>query len=208
MSAFYCQPDHIFDDWANHVQKCDASAVLTVADARLYAATHDTDCVLSLAALSIDDHYAAQHEAIPAAVPGYHRSVRALYADPKADAPFYVNVPLVPDYRCQPDNPPSWVAMVGPFVGGKCVGETLVSFGDDLRPRQSPLVFYFAVKEHANNIDINGCIARLVDTYPGSPRPWGGPVVVMKGVEDLVSDFCDVDDSDIHDICGFFGCFK
>ncbi len=120
----------------------------------------------------------------------------------------FVNIPIIPDYRCHIDTPPSWVAIVAAFVGDGCVGETLVSFGDDLRPRQSPLAFYFAVKEHVDEQDINGCIARLVDNYPGSPCPWGGPVVVMKCVKDLVSEFCDIEQSDIDDIRGFFGRFQ
>ncbi len=58
--------------------------MITVADARRYAPVFDDDYVLSLAALSIDDHYAAERAAVPSVVRAYHRSVRALYADPNA----------------------------------------------------------------------------------------------------------------------------
>ncbi len=98
--------------------------------------------------------------------------------------------------------------MVFSYIGGMRIGETGVSFGDDLKPRQSPLAVYFTAERCDSMVDTNTCIANLVKDYPGPHLPWGGPVVVMTGVDDDVSNFCDIDESDVDDIRGFCGRFQ
>ncbi len=116
-----------------------------------------------------------------------------------------INVPVIADYRYRVDSAAAWVALVAPFVGRKNIVETIVSFGEDLQPRRSPLAFYFNVENNADKLCPNASIAALVETYPGSPQPWSGPVVIMRGSDDVASDFCDIEESDVADIRGFFG---
>ncbi len=56
--------------------------MLTVTDTGLYAMWSDNDCVSALAALSIDEHYAAERAAVPTVPCGSYRTVRGLYANP------------------------------------------------------------------------------------------------------------------------------
>ena len=83
-------------------------------------------------------------------------------------------------------------------------GRFLVPFGDDMERRMSPLVFFFKLDDYIDHRRPN-ITARTITAHSQSPpRDWWGPVVIMKAFDHYITDFVDVEVSDLWDIQGFF----
>lgn len=81
---------------------------------------------------------------------------------------------------------------------------TLVAFGDDLKPRQQPLLLYFSIREYFAADKPNRCIAALTVGCEPVPTVWCGPVVIVKYTSPECTDFSDIHRSDRHDIRGYY----
>ncbi len=115
-----------------------------------------------------------------------------------------VDVPVIPRDLGDHNYGYGWVPVVVPYVQDPAA-RTVVTFGSDFQPLKSPLVVYFSTEQFHSQEQVNGCVLTLTNDYTPVPRPWYGPLLIMKATADPVVDFCDVEVDDLSVIRSYFG---
>lgn len=69
------------------------------------------------------------------------------------------------------------------------------------------MAFYFSVDEFIGRKTVNRALENLVRGAGHVVEPWYGPVLVLKAVNDEVTDFCDIGGDDVNDVCSYFAQF-
>ena len=81
----------------------------------------------------------------------------------------------------------------------------LVPFDRNGQPLRWPLVVYFCLDDYASDRNPNMAVRALVEKLYPHAMVWCGAVVILKAVDKNVEDFRYVDESDLDDVCSFFG---
>lgn len=114
-----------------------------------------------------------------------------------------VDVPLVFAVSPQTNGVAMWTPLIDGYIEYPAA-TTLVPFGNDLRPRQEPLLLYFGLTEYFTAESPNRCITAMTRGTIPSPKPWCGAVLVLKLAASQYVDFADVQRKDRKDIRGYY----
>ncbi|KAI0697952.1 hypothetical protein C8T65DRAFT_743004 [Cerioporus squamosus] len=206
--AYYCGPRHILDNWDCHSTQCDGAAIINTHRAMEYSLTVNGDSDYQRVR-----YRRLMYEESPLADPppqfdwltvaDARRIVRGLYADPHKNEMTFVDVPIIPRDVGDHEFGYGWVALLCQYLDDPAA-RTIVSFGRDLEPLPSPIAIYFSVDEYLKGRLLNAPIAALADKSLGSPRPWYGPIVILKVLDDPVTDFGSIEVGDLEHVRAFF----
>ncbi|KAI0689622.1 hypothetical protein C8T65DRAFT_700209 [Cerioporus squamosus] len=145
------------------------------------------------------DHHSMQCDG--AAIINTHRAMQ--YSLTVNDEMTFVDVPIIPRDIGKGEFGYSWVALLCHYLDDPAA-RTIVSFGHDLEPLPSPIAIYFSVNEYLKGCLLNAPIAALADKSLQPPRPWYGPIVILKVLDDPVTNFGNIEVGDLEHVRAFF----
>ncbi|TFK77923.1 hypothetical protein K466DRAFT_571170 [Polyporus arcularius HHB13444] len=205
----YCSPQHILQGWTEHSAHCDRSQIISGENAaalsQAIAAQRDVECPTSTGLEANPWIYAGPPPYSEGNTDQNHAAV-GLYANPTRGSLAQVLVPLVVTNNVDGSGMSGRAAAVADFID-EPIAMTTVGFGDDLKPRESPLLIIFPMNEYLWGQEVNLCIAKLTKDREGT-LPWYGPVLIMKLSEHSPYDFGNMNSGDKKDIEGYFARFR
>ncbi|RPD70478.1 hypothetical protein L226DRAFT_574795 [Lentinus tigrinus ALCF2SS1-7] len=214
----YCGPCHAAEDWARHecardvgIGQGEATAYCRIVQQRRALVRRSSDISLALDATAGSPfRFVIPPPSVAVDVPA--RKVRGFYLEVNEGEYTrmrVVDVPLQALYCDAASGRTRWAAVIIDYVMDP-VGRSIVMFGNNMEPRQYPLVIFYDMNIFSEDEDIvcelepNQTVLQLVEHVDPPPAVWCGPVLVLKARNEQLTDFVAVDGYDLEDVQGFF----